>query len=116
MPKLRCFVSGPFTGDTVANVKAACFAGDRLLDLGMAPFIPHTMALWDTHSPKTYETWMSLCFSWLSVCDAVLRIPGYSAGADREVEYAFQMGIPVFHNLEDLAAWQSRQVMFTGVL
>lgn len=39
---------------------------------------------------------------WLLACDAVLRIPGDSAGADREVEMAKSANIPVYYTVEEL--------------
>jgi len=38
----------------------------------------------------------------LQRCDAVLRIPGESKGADQDVEIARQRGLPVFFRLEDV--------------
>lgn len=38
----------------------------------------------------------------LSRCDAVLRLPGASKGADNDVKIALERGIPVYHNLKDV--------------
>jgi hypothetical protein len=38
----------------------------------------------------------------LQRCDAVLRLPGESRGADQDVAIARERGLPVFHRLEDL--------------
>jgi hypothetical protein len=38
----------------------------------------------------------------LERCDAVLRVPGQSAGADQDVAIAKQRGLPVFYKLEDV--------------
>ena len=38
----------------------------------------------------------------LQHCDAVLRLPGESTGADRDVAIAAERGIPVYHRLEDV--------------
>ncbi len=35
-------------------------------------------------------------------CDAVLRIPGASKGADLDVKIATERGLPVYHRLEDV--------------
>jgi uncharacterized peroxidase-related enzyme len=35
-------------------------------------------------------------------CDAVLRLPGESRGADRDVEIARSRGIPVYHSLDEI--------------
>jgi hypothetical protein len=38
----------------------------------------------------------------LSRCDAVLRLPGASKGADEDVRLAKEMGLPVFEHLADV--------------
>jgi hypothetical protein len=38
----------------------------------------------------------------LAHCDAVLRLPGESKGADQDVAIAQQRGLPVYHRLEDI--------------
>jgi len=38
----------------------------------------------------------------LQICDAVLRLPGESKGADNDVRLANERGIPVFHRLEEV--------------
>ena len=35
-------------------------------------------------------------------CDAILRLPGESKGADNDVRLARERGIPVYHRLEDV--------------
>jgi hypothetical protein len=38
----------------------------------------------------------------LAHCDAVLRVPGESNGADQDVAIARQRGLPVYHSLEEI--------------
>ncbi|MEV8358972.1 DUF4406 domain-containing protein [Microbacterium sp. NPDC076895] len=38
----------------------------------------------------------------LQHCDAVLRLPGESRGADQDVEIARRRGIPVYHALDEI--------------
>jgi hypothetical protein len=40
----------------------------------------------------------------LAHCDAVLRLPGESRGADQDVAIARQLGIPVYLRIEDIPA------------
>lgn len=40
----------------------------------------------------------------LRSCDAVLRIPGASKGADQDVEVAISLGIPVYTDLQQIPA------------
>ena len=46
---------------------------------------------------------MEIELPWVSVADAVLRLPGESLGADLEVARAEEAGIPVFRSIADLA-------------
>ena len=40
----------------------------------------------------------------LERCDAVLRVPVESTGADEDVRLASERGLPVYHRIEDLPA------------
>jgi hypothetical protein len=51
-----------------------------------------------------YEAWMAYDFEWLSTCAAVLRLPGDSPGADREVDAALNAGKPVFYSTAGIIA------------
>ena len=94
--KLKVFVSSPYTlPDPVENTRRAIAAGNSLMYAGYAPYVPHLNLLWHFHSPKSYEQWLTLDREWLTVCDAVFRLPGESPGADREVALAKELGIPV---------------------
>lgn len=102
----RVYVAGPYTqGDVAVNVRAAMCAGTMILDLGHAPYIPHLMHFVHMIYPKPYEVWMKLDAHWINYCDAMLRLPGESVGADREVGFAKALGIPVFESIEALEKW-----------
>lgn len=99
------YVAGPYTGDTLANTHAAIAAGNVLLDAGLWPYVPHLSHYWHEQHPHDYEAWMALDFAWVRRCDALLRMPGTSSGADREVALATEIGIPVFRSPEEVIAW-----------
>ena len=40
----------------------------------------------------------------LAHCDAVLRLPGESTGADQDVAIATERGLPVYYGLDDIPA------------
>jgi hypothetical protein len=46
----------------------------------------------------------------LQHCDAVLRLPGASSGADNDVRIATGLGIPVYHRIEDIPAATSTEM------
>jgi len=72
----------------------------------MVPFVPHLCVVWQMMSPHhEYEYWLPMDLAWIDRCDAVLRLPGESKGADAEEEYARATGKPVFRSVGELAAW-----------
>lgn len=102
--KARIYVAGPYTkGDVAVNVRNAYEAANRLADLGFAPFVPHATHFWHMLFPRPYEFWIELDKKFLPCCEAVLRLPGESKGADGEVQLAQNLGIRVFHDIETLA-------------
>lgn len=101
--RAKVYVAGPITkGDIEENVRKAIEAANELADLGFAPFVPHLNYYWDMHRPRPYEFWIALDNEYLPYCDAVLRLPGESKGADGEVLLANALMIPVFHDIESL--------------
>ena len=106
----RVYVAGPYTRpDPCANTHQAILTADLLWDLGFVPFVPHLTHFWHTMSPKPYQAWLDYDNNWLLCCDAVLRIPGESSGADKETALAVASGIPVFHSIADLIVWRDRK-------
>lgn len=101
IPK-RVYIAGPYTGDEAANVRAAIEAAEFVRNAGHVPFVPHLMHFWGLQHPRPYGDWLAQCLVWLACCEAVLRLPGHSAGADVEVATAAKLGIPVFHAPLDL--------------
>jgi hypothetical protein len=101
--KYKIYVAGPYTnGDPALNVSNAFEVANKLADLGFAPYVPHATHFWHMSFPRPYEFWVELHNEFLPMCDALIRLEGESTGADREVEYAKQLGKPVFYNIETL--------------
>lgn len=99
----RVYIAGPYSdGDVAINVRNAYEAADRLADLGFAPFVPHATHFWHMLFPRPYEFWLELDNQFLPLCEVVLRLPGESKGADKEVDLAESLGIPVFKDIEKL--------------
>jgi hypothetical protein len=106
---VRVYIAGPYTADTddsvLENVKRAMAAGLDLLMLEHAPVIPHLSHYFDAWARSKgvevgYETYLAWDFRLLDGCEALLLL-GSSPGADREVAYARDLGIPVYHAIED---------------
>lgn len=98
--RTRVYVAGPITssGNLLLNVRNALHVGTRLLKRGYAPYVPHLTCFWEIVAQEdfNYEDWLGLDFNYLSTCDAILRLPGASKGADREVELARERGLRVY--------------------
>lgn len=101
--KAKVYIAGPYTnGDVEQNVRTSFETANDIADLGFAPFVPHYTHFWNLLFPRPYEFWLKLDREFLKCCDCVLRIDGFSKGADAEVELATSIGIPVFHNIKEL--------------
>ena len=101
---MRIYVAGPYTkGDVAVNVSNAILAATELLELGHTPFLPHLCHFWHLVSPQEYEVWTKWDIVWLAQCEAVLRLPGESSGADHEVDMArLNIDIPVYYSVEEI--------------
>ncbi len=101
--KKKIYVAGPYTkGDVAENVHNAFKAANDLADLGFAPFVPHYTHFWHLLFQRPYEFWLELDEQFLYCCDALLRLPGESNGADNEVKIAKENNIPVFNDINTL--------------
>lgn len=123
---LRVYIAGPISrGDLLHNVNQATEAFVALAKAGFAPMCPH----WSVYSKPairpanfagavlceatiqgneamTHADWLGVDLPWVEVSDALLRLPGDSTGADREVGHALALRIPVFYSVADVLAWR----------
>lgn len=102
------YIAAPLTkGDRILNVRKAIDAGDRIATRGHTVFIPHLYDFWEYVHKHEYEFWMKQDLSILKKFDIVVRLHGFSEGADREVELARQMGKIVYGdwNIDGLDAF-----------
>ena len=92
------YVAGPISkGDTHVNVRNGMLAGLELIKRGFVPFVPHLDYGMRFLDPETmhYENILAQDFAWIKRCDALLRLPGESPGADREEAHAIKNDILV---------------------
>lgn len=102
----RVYVAGPLTARNgwlyEANVRRAERVGYELVGMGAAPIVPHTMSrfLNETYTP---DIWMEVCFAQLSVCNAMVLLPGWesSTGSCQEVAYCQEHKIPIHTWLDE---------------
>lgn len=110
-------IAGPYrsgTGDDpekmAANLRRLEEASWPLFKAGHVPMIGEWVALpvWHSAGGKTlgdplYERiFYPAAARLLQLCDAVLRLPGASQGADNDVNIAKERGLPVYYRLEDV--------------
>jgi hypothetical protein len=98
----RIYIAGPYSSDPENNTNAAIDVAEKLAAMGHTPYIPHLTHYWHARHPHDYEFWMLQDLAWLKQCNAVLRLPGESAGADREVQWAIEFHTPVYYSINEL--------------
>jgi nucleoside 2-deoxyribosyltransferase len=95
-PKPLVYVAGPITGNPWGCVRQAIKAFDMVRDAGCVPFIPQLSVLHEMVAPKLHSEWLDYDLDVIARCDALVRLAGDSSGADAEVRFAHELGIPVF--------------------
>ena len=99
---MRVYIAGPYTkGTTAVNVRNAVFAGEAVFAAGHSPYVPHLTHVWELLFPHDWDWWMTLDSEWLVMCDALIRLPGESKGADVEVKEAYHHELEVFFGVEE---------------
>lgn len=109
---IKPYIASPYTvpeGKQEENTIESFRVASELIKLGFAPYAPLWSHYLHINFPQHYEVYMKLDFEWLEQCDCVLRLPGESSGADREVEQAKALGMPIFYSIEDLFRWSKSQ-------
>jgi hypothetical protein len=100
---MRIYVAGPYSkGDIAMNVRTAIHVGDYIAGLGHYPLIPHLTHFWHMVVPHPYEFWIKQDLVWLEMCDAILRISGESAGADRKIERAMALRLTIYNSVFEI--------------
>lgn len=102
--RIAIYIASPYTpGDQAENVRRSLDVANWLWDNGFLPFCPLLSHFWHFLTPKPWGEWSTMMKMWVERCDAVLRLEGESDGADIEVEFALELGIPVFYDVNELA-------------
>lgn len=96
------YIASPYSSyaDKMDAVKAQIDAFAALRDAGHEPVAPLLSHYVDLCYPADYNRWMQWALAILARCDAVLRLPGESSGADQEVTKARALGKPVYTSIE----------------
>jgi len=97
------YIAAPYTiPDPVENTHKAIEMANKLILEGIFPIVPHLTLLWHAVTPFSSKFWYDYTLELMKRCDAVLRIPGESAGADLEIKTAQKLGMPVYYSVEEL--------------
>jgi hypothetical protein len=100
------YFAGPISSDPFRHLRDATRLYSRTIRDGVVvAFSPHQGFVVNVQREVPYEEWMAYDFAVIRHCDALFRMKGASPGADREVELANELGIPVFTDLAALYAW-----------
>ncbi len=101
------YVAAPYTHpEPVENTHDAIWAAECLQATGLVTaVVPHLSMMWHLLFPHSSDYWYDYDLALLARCDALLRLPGMSVGADREVAFAAERHIPAFYEVEDLYRW-----------
>jgi hypothetical protein len=90
------YVAGPYTrDDPVANTHRAVKVATALYErTPYVPVVPHLTLLWHLIDPQPVDHWYAYDLHLLARCDRIVRLPGPSTGADREMAEADRLRIP----------------------
>lgn len=106
------YIGGPFSAPTregvEANIARAVELAIEVALLGAVPICPHSnTAHPDFERVQPYTFWIDATKALLRKCDALILVPCWegSAGTRGEVELAYELGLPVFNEPRELAAW-----------
>ena len=111
--KKLVYIAGPFRGlnhwEIWQNINRAAELALGVWKLGAVAICPH-LNTFCFQGAVPDEVWLDGDLEILSRCDAVLMTPDWkrSAGATAEHEHALQLGMPVYHSLQELV--QASQV------
>lgn len=108
------YIASPYTlGDTGENVKKQLEAADILIDMGFCPVAPLLMHFMHIFRPRPYGDWMELDCEMVLRSDVLLRLPGESPGADKEVTLAKRRKIPVVYGYKELLKYVPNKITKT---
>lgn len=107
MTRPLIYVAGPITSDPWGCAPKAVEWARELRDaFDFQSVLPQLSIFAEMHDHRDYEEYITDGLNLLSRCDGLLRIGGRSPGADREVAWAENRGIPVAYASEtNLLGW-----------
>ena len=121
-------IAGPYRSGTggdpeamAANLARLERAAWPVFDAGHIPMIGEWVALpvlrsagATVHDPLAEDVLYPTAQRLLRHCDAVLRLPGESIGADQDVQTATRLGLPVFYDAAEIPRRTPREASPTA--
>lgn len=111
---MMILIAGPYRSGTdgdpdriAANLERLEEASAPIYRLGHVPMIGEWVALpilrnLDEQESETGDVMYETASRLLQHCDAVLRLPGDSIGADKDVEIARERGLSVYSSIDEI--------------
>jgi len=98
------YIAHPYSSNPHDNAVQSCKVWRAVLAAGMVPINPLWSHLQQSVTPMEWYEWMRYDLALLKCVrpDAILRVPGVSCGADLEVAWADDNGVPVFFTVDAL--------------
>ena len=107
---MRFYLASQYTvGDALANVHRQIHAAEVLQSRGHDPYVPLLNHYWQEIYPHGEDVWLRIDFAFLPVCDALVRLPGPSIGADKEVALAKRHRKLIFYGMTEFELWDDRR-------
>ena len=110
MTPLRVYIAGPISApakhETLENVQKAFDVALEIAKKGHIFYLPHLSVFFDEYAQEkemnlSWKYWMAFDKVWLEKCDAMFYI-GPSPGANRELEWAKELGMKIFYSLDEV--------------
>jgi hypothetical protein len=113
------YIAGAYSGANLAQITrhvdesrtvALDLAARRIPFLSTVLQTAHFELLLGRRDPG-YDHWIDVSLEVLKRCDAIFLVPNWkdSPGANREVHFARELGIPVFEDIEMLTDWANQR-------
>lgn len=96
------YLSGPITkGNPETNFKQACVAQRILMESGKYAVINPMLTMSHPNEKEiSWECWLATDLKIITRVDEVIRLPGLSAGGEKECDFARSINTPVKYAFE----------------
>lgn len=110
--KHRVVILGPVSStlrdeesEQFANVRRMCIVASQIAEMGATPVVPALCSFWNMLTPRPREFWIDHSKQEILRSDVAFRMTGLSVGADAEVVFCREHGIPVCFRAPELVGW-----------